>query len=270
MIHGAVGLVVSTSIPVDPSLIDEAANLKWIARMGSGMEHIDTSYAEQKGIQCFSSPEGNSQAVAEFTLGLMISLLRNISRSGKQLRDKIWERESNRGPELSSCCFGVIGFGHTGKATVNLLLSMGCRVLVYDKYIKGFGNELIIESSLQDLKQNAQVISLHIPLNPENKYIISHDFFEGLQQRPMLINVSRGEIVDTHALIRALEEGKISGAALDVLENENIKSWNEEQTAQFDFLSNSKQVILTPHLAGYSSESTRKMGETLLKKLGLS
>jgi D-3-phosphoglycerate dehydrogenase len=268
IIGKAVGLVVSTQIKLDSKILDQAEQLKWVGRIGSGMDHIDIEYANAKNIICYSSPEGNRNAVGEFALGLMLSLLRNINKSAEEVKNKIWLRDENRGVELCGKTIGIIGFGNAGSSLAKKLSGFDVTILAYDKYKKNFGNNWVIESTLENITDDADIISFHIPLTTETKHFASNDFFESLKKKPYIINTSRGGVVDTQSLIKSIENKKISGAALDVLENERISQLNETEKEHFDFLANQTNVILTPHIAGYSFEASYKMSKVLLEKLG--
>ena len=265
----ATGLVVATHIQVNQQLIDRAVCLKWIGRLGSGMEHIDVEYAVQKGIDCISSPEGNSNAVAEMALGSLLNLIRNISKSSAEVKQLQWRREENRGTEITDKTIGIIGYGNTGSRFAQLLTSFGCRILVYDKYKKVMANTSIHCVSLNQIMAEADVLSLHLPLNYETHHLVNATFFDELQKKPFLLNTSRGGIVDTLAMIKALECGQIKGAILDVLENEKLDQLNEKEKEQLTFLNNHPAVIITPHIAGYTRESHIRLGMILLEKLGL-
>ena len=268
IIGDAVGLVVTTRISIDQALIDRAANLKWIGRLGSGMELIDVDYAESKGIQCISSPEGNRNAVAEHTLAMILSLMNKVHSVQRELRESKWLRDDNRSTELSGKTVGIIGYGNTGSALAKLLRSFDVTVLAYDKYKFGFSKDYIREASPEHLYRYADVISFHVPLTAETHYMANKEFFQALQKKPWIINTSRGKIVNTQELREALASDLISGAGLDVLENEKLHSYSEEERSIYNWLLDQPNVIITPHIAGYSHEAFYKMSEVLLQKLG--
>ncbi len=260
-------LLINSRIRADEALFEKANSLKAVARIGSGMEVIDVDAAEQRGIACFNVPEGNKDAVAEHALGMLLCLLNNIHIANQQVKNHEWLREQNRGTELGGMTVGIIGYGNNGSAFAEKLKGFGVQTLAHDKYKKDFGHNYVKECGMKEIFEQADVVSLHLPLTDETKNFADHKFFAAFSKSIYLLNVARGKLVNTSALIPALQSGKVTGACLDVLENENISSLSEEEKIRFETLCEMKNVLLTPHVAGWTHQSKIKIAQGLTTKL---
>lgn len=260
-------LVVRTKTPIDSEILHSAKNLKIIARAGSGLDNIDTVLAEQMGIMYFNAGGANADAVGEHALAMLLNLLRNIQKAHAEVTNGLWNRESNRGVELNGKTIGIIGFGNTGKAFAKKLSGFDVKVLAYDKYLKNYSNPNAQEASLTEIFEQADILSLHIPLTFETQNWINDNFILQFKKNIFLINTCRGEVVNMHEIIDCLKVGKLRGACFDVLPNEKLNSLSNQQQKDFDYLINTNNVVLSPHIAGWTFESYEKIAQTILLKL---
>ncbi len=266
------GIIINSKMLMDKAMLDAGTRLEFIGRLGSGLEIIDLEYAKQKGVGVYNSPEGNRNAVAEHALGMLLSLANNLCRCDREVRQQIWQREANRGFEVVGKTVGIIGFGHTGSTFAKRLRGLDVKILAYDKYKTDFAKALdyVTEASFEDVLKNADIISLHLPLTEETFHLADQRFFAKCRQGFILINTSRGNVVKTQDLIAELKSGKMSGACLDVFENEKLRTFTEREKEMYTELYTFENVVLSPHVAGWTQESKRKMAETLIHKILLS
>ncbi|MBK8701111.1 MAG: hypothetical protein IPN29_16875 [Saprospiraceae bacterium] len=263
------GMIINSKIRMDKAMIDRASRLKFIGRLGSGMEIIDVPYALSKGITPINSPEGNRDAVAEHVVGMLLNLFNKLCKSDREVRNFDWRREENRGMELRGKTLGIIGLGNTGSCLAKKLSSWELKIISYDKYRTDFGQELpfVQKVDLEDILNEADIITLHLPLSAETRKLVNDDFLQKCRKKPVLVNTSRGEIVDTQALINALQSGKISGACLDVFENEKTAAYSLEENRVYRQLFEHNNLIVSPHIAGWTTESLERIASVLLEKI---
>lgn len=266
----AQGLVVRSRFRLDKNSLEACTHLSFIARSGAGMENIDVDYCLERNIQLFNAPEGNRNAVGEHALGMLLAIMNHLHTADRDIRRGHWEREKNRGEELDGKTIGIIGFGNNGSAFAQKLRGFDVTVLAYDKYKRDYGTETVQEVRLEELYQKADVISFHIPQNEETLYFADKHFFSSVQKPFYLLNLSRGKIVKTQALVEALKSGKVKGACLDVLEYEKSSFehfFDQEIPEDFQYLLQSDQVILSPHVGGWTEESYFKLSDVLADKI---
>lgn len=265
ILAGYAGLVMRSKFKLDRQYIDAGKNLRFVCRAGAGMDNIDESYAVGKGIELINAPEGNADAVGEHAISMLLSLMNNLNTADAQVRSGIWDREGNRGYELKGKTVGIIGYGFMGKSFARKLSGFGVNVIAYDKYKTGFSDEYAREVSMEEIVKHSDVLSLHIPLTAETSGMVNEEYLFHFKKQIFLINTSRGKAVQTTAVLKAISQGKILGAGLDVLEIEKFPILAEQQW--FDQLRKSGKVILTPHVAGWTFESYRKISEVMAEKL---
>jgi D-3-phosphoglycerate dehydrogenase len=264
------GVVIRSRIPLTSEVIDLGNKLRFIARAGAGMENIDVAYARSKGIECIHAPEGNMDAVAEHALGMLLALFNNICRADREVRSGKWIREGNRGIELMGRTVGIIGYGNMGSSFARRLAGFGVKVLIYDKYKSGFGTTELIECDEERIFNEADVLSIHVPLTAETKMMVDSSYLSKFRKDIFIINTARGKVLNTADLVEGLKSGKVRGACLDVLEYE-MSSFEKLETnslpAPFQYLRESDRVILTPHIAGWTHESNEKIAKVLAAKI---
>ncbi len=261
------GIILRSRIPIDKNLLEPAKNLKFIARVGAGMENIDIEFARSKNIALISSPEGNRDSVAEHVVGMLLILMHRLFISSLEVKNGIWRREENRGDELLGKTFGIIGYGNMGKAVAKRLSGFGVKVIFHD-ILPHLSDEFATQVSLEQLQKDSDIISLHLPETPETYHLVDEHFFGATKKSLYLINTARGKHIKTKALISAIESGKVKGACLDVLEFEkpsfeNIETKNED----LEYLLNSDKVIVTPHIAGWTIQSKEKLAQIIVDKI---
>ena len=266
-IHLYEGIIIRSRIPLDAHFLEKAKNLKFIARVGAGMENIDTAKAQELGIKLINSPEGNKDAVAEHVIGTLLVLMNRLFISSNEVKKGIWLREENRGEEILGKTFGIIGYGNMGKAVAKRLSGFGCKTIFYD--IKpNLSDEFATQVSLQELQENAHILSLHTPLTEDTLYMIDEEFISKMKKNFYFINTARGKNLKTSVLVNALKLGKIKGACLDVLEYEKTSFENlETKNKDLEYLLNSEKAIITPHIAGWTHESKIKLAQVIVDKI---
>jgi D-3-phosphoglycerate dehydrogenase / 2-oxoglutarate reductase len=263
------GIIIRSKFTIDREVLDHAPVLRFIGRVGAGMENIDVPYAESKGIACLNSPEGNRDAVGEHALGMLLALVNNILKADREVRSGTWEREGNRGIELKGRTIGIIGYGNMGSAFAQRLKGFESEVISYDKYKTGYSDGNTRETTLDELFLKADIVSLHVPLTEETHYMADDSFLGRFSKNIWLINTSRGPVVKTSDLVKNLRSGKVLGAALDVLEYEDssFERLGAELPNDLRYLISAGNVILTPHIAGWTRESNVKLASVLVDKI---
>ncbi|MFN1218611.1 2-hydroxyacid dehydrogenase [Chryseobacterium kwangjuense] len=261
------GIIIRSRIPLDKNFLEKGKNLKFIARVGAGMENIDIPAAEQLGIQLINSPEGNRDSVAEHVVGMLLILMNRLFIASQEVKNGIWLREENRGDELLGKTVGLIGYGNMGKATARRFSGFGCKVIFHD-ILPGLSDEFASQVSLEELKASADIVSLHIPLTSETHYLVDEKFISEMKKDFYFVNTARGKNVETKYLVQALKGGKIKGVCLDVLEYEKSSFENlETENEDLQYLLDSEKAIVTPHIAGWTHQSKEKLAQVIVDKI---
>jgi len=261
------GIIIRSRIPLDQNFLEKGKNLKFIARVGAGMENIDIPVAEKLGIQLINSPEGNRDSVAEHVVGMLLVIMNRLFIASQEVKNGIWKREENRGDELLGKTVGLIGYGNMGKATAKRLSGFGCKVIFHD-ILPGLSDEYATQVSLEELKQSAEVLSLHIPLTSETHYLIDENFIAEMKNDFYFVNTARGKNVKTKSLVEGLKSGKVKGTCLDVLEYEKSSFENiEAENENLKYLLESEKAIVTPHIAGWTHQSKEKLAQFIVDKI---
>ncbi|MDH6251356.1 D-3-phosphoglycerate dehydrogenase [Chryseobacterium sp. H1D6B] len=264
------GIIIRSRIPLDKNFLEKAQNLKFIARVGAGMENIDIPAAEKLGIQLINSPEGNRDSVAEHVVGMLLILMNRLFIASQEVKNGIWKREENRGDELLGKTVGLIGYGNMGKATAKRLSGFGCKVVFHD-ILPGLSDEFASQVSLEKLKDTAEILSLHIPLTEETHYLVDEKFISEMKKNFYFVNTARGKNIETKYLVEGLKSGKVKGACLDVLEYEKASFENLEiENEDLQYLLTSEKVIITPHIAGWTHQSKEKLAQVIVDKILIS
>lgn len=261
------GLVVRSKLKVDKELIDQAEKLQFVARAGAGLDQIDYSYLTEKNIKLVNAPEGNRDALGEHTVGMLLSLMHKLHLADLEVKSGTWDREGNRGWELKGKTVGIYGYGFMGSAFAEKLHGFGCQVLAYDKYKTGISNNKVEQVDLDTFQEEVEVLSIHVPLTSETRFLFDGVFLSNFKKLKFILNTSRGEVLKLSAVIDLLEKGVLLGVGLDVLENEKLDRLSAEQRKDFDRLAALPNVLLTPHVAGWTFESYRKINEVIISKL---
>lgn len=267
IIHGYHGLIIRSKTTMDKPLLEKAKQLQFVGRAGAGLDKIDLDYLEERGILLHNAPEGNRDAVAEHAIGMLLALFNHIPRADRQVREKIWNREQNRGEELSGKTVGIFGYGHMGQTFAKKLSGFNVKVLAYDKYKSGFGSEFAEECSFERIQEEADILSIHVPLTAETRGFFSLEVIEAFKKPFYLINTARGEVVSLDTLNKALDSGKLKGALLDVLEQEKLDKLDPELEEAFKKLVSQEKVLFSPHVAGWTFQSYEKINKVLVSKL---
>jgi D-3-phosphoglycerate dehydrogenase / 2-oxoglutarate reductase len=264
------GVIIRSKIKLGKALLNKASRLKFIGRVGAGMENIDVEFAESKGIACLNAPEGNRDAVGEQALGMLLMLMNHLRKADREVRQGVWLREENRGTEIQGKTVAIIGYGNMGEAFARRLKGFGCDVIAFDKYKFHYSSEIVRESDMETICREADILSLHVPLTNETRFMVNDEYLNNFKKDIFLVNTSRGKVLKTADLVKNLKSGKVKGAALDVLEYEKMSFegiQSQAMPSDFRYLIAAENVVLSPHIAGWTHESNYKLARVLSEKV---
>ncbi|MCF8365862.1 MAG: hypothetical protein K9H16_08775 [Bacteroidales bacterium] len=272
IIHEYFGIIIRGKIRLDKSILSKASKLKFIGRVGAGMENIDVEFAESHGIACINAPEGNRDAVGEQAVGMLLMLMNHLRKADREVREGIWLRAENRGTEIKGKTVAIIGYGNMGRAFAQRLKGFSCRVIAYDKYKSGYSDDFVEESDMKTIFTEADILSLHVPLTAETTFLVNDEYLNKFKKNIFVINTARGKVLKTSGLVKNIKSGKVPGAALDVLEYEKMSFEDIDKNTlpeDFRYLINADNVVLSPHIAGWTHESNYKLAKTISDKVKL-
>ncbi|MEP0710666.1 2-hydroxyacid dehydrogenase [Algoriphagus sp.] len=261
------GLIIRSKTPMDRELLEHAVNLKFIGRAGAGLDKIDLDYMAERGIKLFHAAKGNRDAVAEHAVGMLLALFNHLGNADQEVRKGIWDREGNRGHELMGKTVGIMGYGNMGKSFARRLQGFKVKIIAFDKFKKGYGDDMVQEVSWEKLKKEVDILSIHVPLTSETRGFFTLKELQSFAKPIWLINTARGEVISFKTLNEAIDQGLLRGVLLDVLENEKFQKFTDEQKAEFEKLASRQSVLFSPHVAGWTFESYIKINEVLVKKI---
>ena len=261
------GMIVRSKTPIDEGLLINQKEIQFIGRAGAGIDNLDVDYLESRHIEVINAPEGNRDALGEHVLGMLLSLSNNLRQADMQVRAGTWDREGNRGFEIKGKTVSLLGYGYMGSAFSEKLSGFGCEVIAYDKYKTGFSNAFVKEATMEQVFEQSDIFSLHVPLTEETRNLVNSDFLNRFKKDIFFLNSARGEVVVTEDLLTALKSDKVSHAALDVLENEKLQKLTEQQKSIYSELFEMSNVLLSPHVAGWTFESYENINKVLVEKI---
>ncbi len=261
------GLIIRSKTQIDREIIDRASKLRFIGRAGSGVDNLDVDALKERNIHVVNAPEGNRDALGEHSIGMILSILHRLRKSDWEVRKNVWDREGNRGYELKGRTVGIFGFGFMGSAFAEKLSGFGCEVIAYDKFKSGFGTKYVKEVNLSEFKKKTEILSINTPLTNETRFLFDYNYLRDFEKLFIVLNTARGEILVLKDLLKLIKEGRVMGAALDVLENEKFAQLTDAQKEVLRELQETPFVHFSPHIAGWTHESYHRINRVLVEKI---